>query len=181
MAKRLSQADIDERYSILLSIIKCAKEIECSDRNVEFIETLIGGGIWYAHLCKWTGKVSKRALEICHPDYNGPDHCVKEHPYPRKLVASELLKYDWTAPNQDPIKTLKNVFDTYVRYNYTSDKENNQLRGHQKKGIFETPEKAYSQVGIQLVQIRNEKDLRKVLNRDRFIIDQYLTRIKSVI
>src|SRR5688572_17164277 len=90
-----TETRLKERCEILEKIIDSISNTY-KDKNITpdqktFIETIIGAALWYLpHTHKyWTGRISKDAKEAL--TLNRKSNLTKEHQYPRKLAAKELL------------------------------------------------------------------------------------------
>jgi hypothetical protein len=144
---------VTNKCSALLNLILGIREFykQTNYDNKKFIETTIGAAIWYLpknNEILFTGKISKEAI------LKGEKS--EDHLYPRKIAASKLLIHKW-EDEVDPVKTLSNLFMTkYGRYNYVSKSENKRLIKFQKSEVFETPQKAYDDAGIELVSYEKE-------------------------
>ncbi len=156
MQKRISSKDrLIERCQILEKIVESLsvpyKTGSTSDQKA-FIETIIGAAIWYLpHNHEyWTGNISKRAKEAL--IFNRKAKLTKEHQFPRKLAAKELLN---AVDREVPIIELYE--DIYAKFNLVTPQENKVISQFQRDGIFVDIEGAYSAAGIELIQISQEE------------------------
>lgn len=157
MAKRISNGSkLKERCEILEHIIESISETYRDNKTTSdqkaFIETIIGAAIWYLpHTHKyWTGKISKAAKEALLLDKKA--RLTKEHQYPRKLAAKELLQ---ATDRNVPILELYE--DIYAKFNIVTPLENKKISQYQRDGIFIDIESAYQSAGIELLEITNEE------------------------
>jgi hypothetical protein len=139
---------IRERCEALIAVVQGVRPFyqQATEYNKAFIETTVGAALFYLPTRKslWTGKISREAKER---GEKSPDH-----PFPRKIAAAEILSMDWKN-DTDPVNSLSKLYkEKYGVYNYVSKRENKALQQVQKKGLFTTPEEAYEQVGIELIE-----------------------------
>ena len=116
---------------------------------------MIGAAIWYMPDSKdlWAGKISVEALKA----RQSGGKVSKDHNYPRKLAGRELLHledHDLTGPNL--LELYKSKFG---RFNYVTQTENKRLVRYQRAHNFTSPEEAYRNAGIQLL---DPNDLEKL-------------------
>ncbi len=171
---------LKKRCEALAGMITGIKPVYEDPRTSEdqrrFIETVIGAAVWYLPEVEecWTGMMSLAALRSHHPNSGGEPKLTKDHEYPRKLAAAELLartegeSSEWSA-------TLFELYLTkYGRYNYVTPQENKALMRYQKQGVFEDPATSYEDAGIRLLKL-TEEDLRAVKARRRNTIEALLS------
>jgi hypothetical protein len=140
-----------------------------------FVETVVGAALWYLPEVEecWTGGMSVAALRSCHPALgDGQPKLTKDHEYPRKLAATELLKR--LDEQLDAAKILDLYLGKYGRYNYVTPQENKALVPYQKAGVFEDPVRAYERAGVHLLKLTLE-DLRCVNARRQDVIEALLS------
>lgn len=131
-----------------------------TDDQKKLIETILGAAIWYLpHNEKyWTGKISecaKKALEN-----NKKAKLTKEHQFPRKIAAKELLKEKGKIANNE-ISLQKLYEEKYAKFNFVTPQENKKISKHQRDGVFSDIETAYQKAEIKLIEITFE-DLKKL-------------------
>ncbi|MEI6077801.1 MAG: hypothetical protein WCS94_19620 [Verrucomicrobiota bacterium] len=135
------------------------------------LETMIGAAIWYIPKPKdaWTGKISRKSLEALHPKSGYSNFKLsEEHVYPRKVAASMLLR-DASLTSQ----TMEVIFrEQYGRLHYITPEENKNVIRYQRAEVFSSPEEAYRNAGILLIDIQRE-DLRAIKKRDQITIEKY--------
>jgi hypothetical protein len=149
---------LEQKASVLTSMIISVGEIyhasdNENDRNQ--IETLLGAGIFYLTTSKQlcSGLISLNALELLRQNNNAK--LVKEHSFPRKLAANEILNEKLEQLKEDT-NLLRNLYiNRYGRYNLVTQIENGQLRAFQKLGVFESEIDSYEKAGIELIDLNN--------------------------
>lgn len=149
-----------------------------SEDQRNFLETMIGAGIWYLDSKGIpTNKISVGVLKDYHPDrgVKKPKY-TEDHEYPRKVAARELLKFDWSGIDVPAIKFFELYNEKYGRVNYVTSTENKSITKYQRVSVFTTPEKAYEQAGIKLVEVA-DIELSKVKARDRAVIERLLNSV----
>lgn len=166
MAKRQITANkLKERCEILEKIVKSLsiiyKDENTSADQKKLIETTIGAAIFYLPHSElyWTGRISKEAIDALIKD----PKCTltKEHQFPRKIAAKELLTNTKVYNKEITIQELYE--GKYAKYNYVTPSENKKISRHQRDDVFEDIEIAYANAEIELVTITSE-DLKKLKN-----------------
>ena len=149
---------LERKTNILTSMILSVGEIyhatvNQDDRNQ--IETLLGAGIFYLTTSKQlcSGLISIKALELLRQNTNAK--LVKEHSFPRKLAANEILNEKLELLKEDTNLLSSLYINRYGRYNLVTQKENGQLRAFQKLGVFESDIDSYEKAGIELIDLKN--------------------------
>ena len=74
---------------------------------------------------------------------------TKEHQTPRKIGGKMLMEY--MAGNEPSMPEFNAMLQTCLAWNYVTKQENNDLKPHQKLGVFTTPEASYQAAGVELV------------------------------
>ena len=162
--------------SALAEVIVAIRPIYASVSGPQkaLLETMIGAAIWYIPKPQdaWTGKISRKALGTLHPD--NPAQRFKlseEHVYPRKVAACMLLRDDSLTP-----QSMETIFrEQYGRLHYITPEENKAVIRFQKLEVFSSPEEAYRNAGIELIEVAKE-DLRSIKRRDRITIEKYINK-----
>jgi hypothetical protein len=105
-------------------------------------ETMIGADLFYQDSSKklFSGFISEGSKV---------KDCVKEHKYPRKMAAKNLLE----NPPSSIEELMHLYYSEYGCYNYVTSVENTKLRPFQKKGVFISPKDSYEKAGINLVRL----------------------------
>ncbi|MEY4308037.1 MAG: hypothetical protein RL422_240 [Bacteroidota bacterium] len=73
---------------------------------------------------------------------------TKEHQTPRKIGGLELMEY--MAGHKVTYEEFESKLQTYLKWNYVTKQENNNLKPFQKVGKFTTPEESYRAAGVVL-------------------------------
>ena len=73
---------------------------------------------------------------------------TKEHQTPRKIGGLELMEY--MAGHKVTYEEFESKLQTYLKWNYVTKQENNNLKPFQKVGKFTTPEESYHAAGVVL-------------------------------
>jgi hypothetical protein len=73
---------------------------------------------------------------------------TKEHQTPRKIGGKQLMEY--MIGHQVSQDEFNAMLQTYLAWNYVTKQENNNLKPHQKVGVFTTPEASYQAAGVFL-------------------------------
>ena len=87
---------------------------------------------------------------------------TKEHQYPRKIAAKELLKAkNKLAQKEVCLQTLYE--EKYAKFNYVTPQENKKISKFQREGVFVDIATAYSLAKIELREITTQelKNLKK--------------------
>lgn len=148
----MSKNKLDTRCKVLEKIIESISKIyldkETTEEQKAFVETIIGAAIWYLPqtLKYWTGKISMDAKESL--NQNKKARLTKEHQYPRKLAAKELLT---KKSSNIPIMQLYET--TYAQFNIVTPRENKKISKYQRAGVFIDTASAYKAAGIELLEI----------------------------
>ena len=139
----------DALYNIIIGIQNFYHNT--NTENKRFIETTIGAAIWYLpknNKVLFTGMISKDAIN--------KNEKSEDHQYPRKIAATELLNYKWNNEKNPSDKLLSLFVNKYGKFNYVSKNENKRLIKFQKSNVFKSPEKAYLDAGIKLLNYIEE-------------------------
>ena len=160
---------LKERCDVLEKVVVAIADTYWSDLATDdqkkLIETVLGAAIWYLpHGEKyWTNKISKGAKEALENDKKAK--LTKEHQFPRKIAAKELLKEKVKLANNE-ISLLELYEEKYAKFNYVTPNENKKISRHQRDDVFIDIETAYQNSGIELVEMTVEelKRLRKGIN-----------------
>jgi hypothetical protein len=73
---------------------------------------------------------------------------TKEHQTPRKIGGLTLMEY--MAGHTVTYEAFEDQLHTYLKWNYVTRQENNNLKPFQKVGKFTTPEESYRAAGVVL-------------------------------
>ena len=180
MANRREQTRerLKERCKTLAEMVVQVRPIyidpSSSEDQQRFVETVIGAALWYLPEVEecWTGKMSVASLKSCHPDLGSePPKLTKDHEYPRKLAAAELLIS--SEGHAESEKLFELYVTKYGRYNYVTPQENKALVQYQRKGVFGHPADAYEKAGVKLLSVTGE-DLKRVKARKQDVIEALL-------
>lgn len=131
-----------------------------TDDQKKLIETILGAAIWYLpHNEKyWTGQISIGAKEAL--ENNKKAKLTKEHQFPRKIAAKELLKQKVNKANNEA--SLQKLYEEkYAKFNFVTPQENKKISRHQRDDVFIDIETAYQKAGIELIEITLD-DLKKL-------------------
>jgi hypothetical protein len=157
---------LEERCKVLEKVVISISNIywakETTDDQKKLIETIIGAAIWYLPHNEnyWTGKISKTAKEAL--DNNKKAKLTKEHQFPRKIAAKELLQEKEKIANKET--SLQKLYEEkYAKFNYVTPNENKKISRYQRDDVFIDIETAYQKSEIELIEITFEelKNLRK--------------------
>lgn len=168
------ETKLETQCSILADIVVALRPAysKAAPQQRALIETMIGAAIWYVPKSAqaWTGRISSGALKAFHPDsgIKNPKFS-EEHVYPRKVAARLLLE----DQSLDGARLMALFKEKYGRLHFITSDENKAVQRYQRSDVFTTPEDAYAQAGIVLVEV-TEQDLRLVKKRDRDTIKRYL-------
>lgn len=140
----------------------------------QLIETTIGASIWYLpHGIEfWTGNISFEAISQFLT--SSTPKLSKDHQYPRKVAARDLLLYNWDEIEKPGDRLLSLYKQSYGMYNFITPRENKYLTAFQKENVFISIEKSYQEAGIHLIKV-TEHELRKIKKRDKQLIKNLLT------
>ena len=129
---------------------------QCSANQRQLLKTMVGAAIWYFPQSDelWTGMISVDALRAfvsaAEPKVV---KLTKDHHYPRKVAASELLALDWSLIDSPADEVLQRYLSRYGRFNYVLPEENKRLVKYQKTRTFVSPEHSYASAGIELIRL----------------------------
>ena len=114
---------------------------------------MIGAAIWYLpnDLDLWTGKVSEEALKLIKQGTR-IGKLTKEHEFPRKLAAKEVLTSELNNLNKSELRLFELYTTKYGKWNLVTPKENKRLGQFQKDAIFVSSKDSYSKAGIKLIE-----------------------------
>lgn len=141
----------------------------CTANQRQLLETMIGAAIWYLPQGPdlWTGRLSENSLRAL-AEARDPRtvRLTKEHQFPCKLAAAQLMAIDWELVEDPADEVLRRYQEHYGRFNYVLPEENKRLMRFQKSGRFLSPEQAYLDAGIHLKSV-SETLLKAILAGDR--------------
>jgi hypothetical protein len=135
----------DKKMIVLYNMLCALSPLYISETD-EYIkdqyETTIGANLFYQDSSKklFSGFISEGSIA---------SDCVKEHKYPRKMAAKNLLE----NPPSSIEELMHLYYSEYGCYNYVTSVENTKLRPFQKKGVFISPKDSYEKAGINLVRL----------------------------
>ena len=143
---------LHEKCRVLTKCIVNISDIyrNSNDDQKRFIETMIGAAVFYLpnnHL--WSGKCSEEALKLL--KQKEISKLVKEHDFPRKLAAKELLTSELDNLKKSEDRLLELYTTKYGKWNYVTRNENKLLAKYQKDTCFISPADSYSKAGVKLV------------------------------
>lgn len=144
-----------------------------------FLETIIGAALYYLPTSTelWTGKVSVGLLKVFHPESGKTKvKSTKDHEYPRKIAAAELLsQVRWREMTDKTAHLVTEYLTRYGRYHYITAEENHKLKWLQRKHLFTTPQDGYDKAAIILVAV-SHAEWRAIRKQDRIVIERCLER-----
>jgi hypothetical protein len=147
---------LSARCHTLATAVRAIKSVYNDNLNQktqkDFVETMIGAAIWYLPQAGelWTGMISMDALEALRAGTKATK-LTKDHNYPRKCAARELLEM---SDEQLTEESVLHLYKTrYGRFNFVTNEENRRLVKYQKAKMFSTPENAYSMASVTLVRV----------------------------
>jgi hypothetical protein len=181
-SSKRGNAALKERCDVLVGIIEGAslQYARLSRGQKDYLETIIGAAVFYlpTPIELWTGKVSVGLLKSYHPDsgVTKPKQPTKDHEYPRKIAAAELLsKVRWHELTDKTTRLMTEYRTRFGRYHYMTSKENHTLKWLLKNDGFTTPQDGYDKAKIVLVAVSREEWL-AIKKRDRTVIERCLER-----
>lgn len=138
---------------IIISIYDHYKLSTIHQQNL--IETTIGASLFYISSKKayWTGKISIKAKN------DKSEKLTKDHQYPRKIAARELLNMAEALKNKET-SVFELFEEKYAKFNYITTSENQKLKNFQKDKNFIDVDSSYKNAGVELVEI-TEIELKK--------------------
>lgn len=143
---------------IILEITELYNDKNTNDDQKKLIETMIGASLWYLPTGKelWSGMMSREAYELYHKDTQKQVKLTKEHEYPRKIAAENLLtkELSYIEVSKDGLHDL--YMKKYGKWNYVTPQENTKLRKFQSKKEFVSPEDSYRRAKIELIKVDRE-------------------------
>ena len=152
--KLMERCDILEKLVIQISDLYNSDETSVDQKKL--IETIIGAAIWYLPHGKkyWTNKISKEAFNGLNKNRNAK--MTKEHQFPRKLSAKELLN-NRVKFEKNETSILKLYEEKYAKFNYVTPQENKKISKYQREDVFVDIETAYANAEIELIEISDEE------------------------
>ena len=152
-----------EKCTVLALMISSLKAVhsspEATASQVQLLETVIGAAIWYLPKVPqlWTGRASVSAIKLLQAgDLKGVS---KDHQIPRKVAARKLLLLSESELTPENIERL--YVENFGRFNLVTKAENRILMPFQRSHVFESPEKAYTEAGIKLVDAAHLTEARR--------------------
>jgi len=102
---------------------------------------------------------------------------TKEHQYPRKKAAEDLLNNRLSEIERNNDLLIKLYEGKYAMFNYVTSSENRIVSKYQRTENFVDVEQAYIEADIKLIEISNE-ELKKVKKGNEEVIDEILKKHK---
>ncbi|TRZ94664.1 hypothetical protein D4R78_06110 [bacterium] len=138
----------------IISLSDIYHDTNTNEDQKRLIETMIGAAIWYLpnDLGLWTGKVSEEALKLINQG-TPISKLTKEHEFPRKLAAKEVLTSELNNLNKSEPRLFELYTTKYGKWNLVTPKENKILGQFQKDTIFVSSHDSYSKAGIKLIEV----------------------------
>jgi hypothetical protein len=141
---------LNERCAILAQTVRALKPIYESSNTTQnqkqLLETIIGA-IWYLPQPPnlWTGKISLEGAKALRAGHR----VTRDHQYPRKLAARELLGLNEIDLTGSSVHAL--YLEKFGRFNLITKQENRKLMRFQRAGVFVNSEDCYARAGVQLI------------------------------
>ena len=174
-SRLLEKAEVIART--ILSQQQFYKSQDATFNQRQLLETMIGAAIWYLPQSGdlWTGAISHEAL-TCLATSPTPKFVklTKDHNYPRKVAAAELLALDWSKIENRPQEVADRYLRIYGRFNYVLPEENKKLVKYQKTHSFVSSAQSYEDAGIKLHQLSSHI-LKAILAGDADIAQMVLS------
>jgi hypothetical protein len=154
----MNEKKLVERCNMLRRIVIELSKIYHNDSTTQdqknLVETMIGAAIWYlpSDLELWTGKVSEEALKKLKEGIP-MNKLTKEHGFPRKLAAKEILTTELSNLKADKSRMFELYVSKYGRWNLVTPKENKLLGKFQKDTKFTSTTDSYAKAGITLISV----------------------------
>jgi len=173
----MNENKLKDRCCVLRKCIISVSEIyydaNTNEDQKRLIETMIGAAIWYLpnDLDLWTGKVSEEALKLINQGMP-ISKLTKEHKFPRKLAAKEVLTSELNNLNKSEFRLFELYTTKYGKWNLVTPKENKILGQFQKDTIFVSSDDSYPKAGIKLVEVG------KSLLQKRFKVNDNIEEIE---
>jgi hypothetical protein len=122
------------------------------------ISIIIGAGLFYLPTSKvlCTGLISRDALMSL--QINPKNSLVKEHCFPRKVAANELLTVHLNGLRNDRTLLSHLYTSRFGKYHIVTKKENQKLKKYQKLGVFESEKDSYEKAGIELIDLNDAQN-----------------------
>jgi hypothetical protein len=119
------------------------------------ISIIIGAGLFYLPTSKvlCTGLISRDALMSL--QNNPKNSLVKEHCFPRKVAANELLTVHLNGLRNDRTLLSRLYTGRFGKYHVVTKQENQILKRYQKLGVFESEIDSYDKAGIELIDLKD--------------------------
>jgi len=140
---------------VLAEVVRAIKPIynspHATHNQRQLLETMIGAAIWYLPQPNklWTGKLSLKAAEAL----NAKKPVTKDHEYPRKVAARELLS---KLPSELTAEVIYALYcEKFGRFNLITREENRKLMQYQRVENFVNTETSYEKAGIRLVDVQD--------------------------
>jgi hypothetical protein len=151
--KLIKRCEILEK--IIMSISDSYFSKETTNDQKKLLETVLGAAIWYLphNQTYWTGKISKVAKETL--EQNCKSSLTKEHQFPRKIAAKELLQMKDKLAKKE-VSLVQLYENKYAKYNLVTPQENKKLAQFQREHEFNDVETAYIKAKVELIEITPE-------------------------
>jgi len=172
----MNKNKLNERCRILSkSIIVLSKiyndKLTTNDQK-RFIETFIGAALWYLPQDKshWDNNISEEALKELQQHKNILK-ITRDHLYPRKIAARELLTKYIKEIGESEDKLLELYNKLYGRFTLVTQRQNRELIRYQKTEIFKDPYESYKSAGIKLVHKKWNELPHKEKNKNKQFLE----------
>jgi hypothetical protein len=153
-SRLLERAEVIARTILSQQQFYNSQDITFNQRQL--LETMIGASIWYLPQSGdlWTGAISHEALSCLALSAKPKSvKLTKDHNYPRKVAAAELLALDWSKIENKPQEVADRYLRVYGKFNYVLPEENKKLVKYQKTHNFISSAQSYEDAGIKLHQL----------------------------
>jgi hypothetical protein len=159
----MNDKNLHERSELVGQLILLTEDLYhrggLSKGQLGLLSTIIGAAIWYLpgdNKLLFSKKISRGLLEALE---NGEKEIkmTEEHYYPRKVSATKLYEVHLDDLKKNPTETLKDLYlNEFGLFNLVLKQENDRLKKFQKVDVFVSPEMAYQQCGIELIDLTPE-------------------------
>lgn len=137
----------------IISLSEIYHDTNTNEDQKNLIETMIGAAIWYlpSDSDLWTGRISEEADKLIKQGVSA-SKLTKEHEFPRKIAAKELLTSELNNLKKSEFRLLELYEAKFGKFNLTTRQENKILSKFQKDTIFVSSVSSYSKAGIKLIE-----------------------------
>ena len=154
---------LKEKTEVLTRLISLTADLyhqeDLSSSQRDFLETIIGAGLWYLPSDKkilFNGKISRAALAQLKAEPSNTK-LVEEHFLPRKIAGRTLYTKHVDEIREDGNRLQELYLTQMGKFNYVLKGENSRMAKFQRANNYVDEATSYQQAGIEMVPITIEE------------------------